>query len=303
LAEKNQRKRPSLATQLSLLLGMLAAGFAWYHHVVKSQAPKTSQVHASGTDAANLVSALDQQISESPVNNDTVTNDTVTNHTVNNDSVKITQDSSGTTPTASEAQSLIDQGLIAEGRAMLEKIIELDPSNTQAMMELAMIYTLDLKEPVKSRDMLEKILDINPSHRAALNELELIYKELGAVDQGLELLQLKAQQHPESIEIQYLYGRLLAAENPAGALPWLERATQIPDQREQALDQLAGAALMAGNTDLAIKSWTEALSLVESERAQARANGEPGIDYLEERISSTQTELARARQQAEKRGY
>ena len=298
MAEKNQRKRPSLATQLSLLLGMLAAGFAWYHHVVKSQAPETSQVHASGTDATNLVSALDQQTSESPVRNETVKNEPVNNGTVKN-----APDSTDTAPTASEAQSLIDRGLIAEGRAMLEKIIELDPSNTQAMMELAMIYTLDLKEPAKSRDILEKILDINPSHRAALNELELIYKELGAVDQGLELLQLKAQQHPESIEIQYLYGRLLAAENPAGALPWLERATQIPDQREQALDQLAGAALKAGKTDLAIKSWTEALSLAESELAQARANGEPGIDYLEERISSTRTELARARQQAEKTGY
>ena len=191
MAETNQRKRPSLTRQLSLLLGMLAAGFAWYHHVVKSQAPDASQVHASATDVANFVSALNQENSESTVNNDTLKNETVKNETVKN-----IPDSTGTTPTASEAQSLIDQGLIAEGRAMLEKIIELDPSNTQAMMELAMIYTLDLKEPAKSRDILENILDINPSHRAALNELELIYKELGAVDQGLQLLQLKAQQHP-----------------------------------------------------------------------------------------------------------
>lgn len=298
MTDTNQSKKPSLTRQFSLLLGMLAAGFAWYHHLVKSQAPETLQVYASGTDAANLVSALHQQTSESPVNNDTDKNDTVKNNTV-----RKTPDSTDTAPTAGEAQSLIDRGLIAEGRSMLEKIIELDPSNTQAMMELAMIYTLDLKEPSKSRDILEKILDINPSHRAALNELELIYKELGAVDHGLELLQLKAQQHPESIEIQYLYGRLLAAENPAGAIPWLERATQILDQREQALGQLAGAALRAGQTDLAIKSWTEALSLAESELAQARASGEPGIDYLEERISSTRTELARARQQAKKSGY
>jgi len=302
LTEKSQKNRSSLTKQLTkqlgLLLGMLAAGFAWYHHVVNSQTPEQLQIRDSGTPSLNAANDSHQKTSESTVNSDTVKNETV-----KNDTVKNTLDSTGAAPTASEAQSLIDQGLIAEGRAMLEKIIELDPSNTQAMMELAMIYTLDLKEPVKSRDILEKILDINPSHRAALNELELIYKELGAVDQGLELLQLKAQQHPESLEIQYLYGRLLAAENPAGALPWLERATKITDQREQALDQLAGAALRAGKTDLAIKSWTEALSIAESELAQARANGEPGIDYLEDRISSTRTELARARQQAEKTGY
>ena len=180
---------------------------------------------------------------------------------------------------------------------MLEKLIQQDPNNTQALMEMAMVYTLDLKEPEKSRQILERIIDVNPSHRAALNELELLYKELDAVEDGLALLELKAQQYPESLEIQYVYGRMLSSSDPRAAIPWLERAVKIPDQKEQALDQLASAALRAGQIGLAVKSWSEALNLAELELEQAKAKGESGTDYLEDRIAATRSELAKAQQQ------
>ena len=160
-------------------------------------------------------------------------------------------------PSIANAQALIDRGLVDAGAQMLEKLIEQDPTDTQALMEMAMIYTMDLKEPQRARLILERVLDVNPHHRAALNELELLYKELDAVDDGLSLLELKAQQHPDSLEIQYTYGRLLASSNPSAAIPWLQRATFIADQKEQALDQLAATALRAGNVALAVKSWSK----------------------------------------------
>jgi len=194
------------------------------------------------------------------------------------------------------AQALIDRGLIKEATSMLEKIIEAQPSDTQALMEMAMVYTLDLKEPQKSRELLERILDINPQHRAALNELELLYKELDAVEDGLALLAEKSEQHPESLEIQFVYGRLLAEMDPKAAIPWLQRATLISDQKEQALDQLATAAFRAGELTLAVKSWREALSIAESELELAKSNGASGIDYLEDRIIATRMELAKAQE-------
>lgn len=192
------------------------------------------------------------------------------------------------------AQALIDRGQIREGTAMLEKLIDMDPSNTQALMEMAMVFTLDLKEPQRSRQLLERILDVNPDHRAALNELELLYKELESVDDGLVFLAQKAEQHPTSLEIQYVYGRLLAATDPRGALPWLKRATFIADQKEQALDQLASAALRAGDLPLAIKSWAEALTLAEQDLERAKSAGEGGLDFIEDRISTTKLEISKA---------
>ena len=200
-------------------------------------------------------------------------------------------------PSIKNAQALIDNGLINEGSAMLEKLIEQDPTDTQALMEMAMVFTLDLKDPQKARQILERILDVNPQHRAALNELELLYRELDAVDDGLALLELKSQQYPDSLEIQYVYGRMLSSTDPAAAIPWLQRATFIADQKEQALDQLASAALRAGQISLAIKSWTEALALAENELERAKAGGESGLDYLEDKIAATKTELARAKDQ------
>lgn len=200
-------------------------------------------------------------------------------------------------PSIANAQALIDRGLLDDGARMLEKIIDQSPTDTQALMEMAMLYTIDLKEPQKARLILERVLDINPHHRAALNELELLYRELNMIEDGLSHLETKAQEHPDSLEIQYTYGRLLASSNPAAAIPWLQRATFIADQKEQALDQLAAAALHAGDIRLAIKSWSEALMLAEAELERAKASGEAGLDYLEDRISSTRLEIAKAQGQ------
>jgi len=264
------------------LVAILALGAAWYHHVANNKSPgdrrhSRRSVLTSKNIAKNSVQAVDENDSKTSKSADMLSD--------------LSQ------PSIANAQALIDNGLIQEGSTMLEKLIDQDPGNTQALMEMALVYTLDLKEPEKSRHILERIIDINPSHRAALNELELLYKELGAVDDGLALLELKSEQYPESLEIQYVYGRLLAISDPEAAIPWLERATQIGDQKEQALDQLAATALRSGQIGLAVKSWTEALALAENELEQAKANGESGLDYLEDRISATKIELAKAQQQ------
>lgn len=278
---KNLTGRALSALVISIILGAV-----WQHHVKentsadrrnsrRTKAPALHQDNTTNSNAPSMTpSTIEQELTAE------------TQHIPDVDEVTI-----------QNAQSLIDRGLVQEGAAMLEKLIEADPSNTQALMEMAMVYTLDLKEPQKSRQLLERILDINPQHRAALNELELLYKELDAVEDGLALLAQKAEQYPESLEIQYVYGRMLASSDPNAAIPWLQRATFIADQKEQALDQLAAAALRAGNLPLAVKSWAEALTLAETELERARSNGESGLDYLEDRITATKTELAKAREQ------
>lgn len=263
----------------------MAVGLAWYYHVAGlSNADRRA---ARRLDQKNKQAFVPPPTK--PASPGTSVDETSTKTTSN------PIDSSE--PSIKKAQSLIDSGLINEGSAMLEKLIEQDPTDTQALMEMAMVFTLDLKEPQKARQILERILDVNPQHRAALNELELLYRELDAVDDGLALLELKSQQYPDSLEIQYVYGRMLSSTDPVAAIPWLQRATLIADQKEQALDQLASAALRAGQISLAVKSWTEALVLAENELERAKASGESGLDYLEDKIAATKTELARAKEQ------
>lgn len=271
--------------RVAILFGVMVVGLTWYY--------KVASINNADRRAARRLDQKNKHALAPPAAPPTSSGVPVdeTTTTAMSPSADLSQ------PSIKNAQALIDSGLINEGSAMLEKLIEQDPTDTQALMEMAMVFTLDLKEPQKARQILERILDVNPQHRAALNELELLYRELDAVDDGLALLELKSQQYPDSLEIQYVYGRMLSSTDPAAAIPWLQRATFIVDQKEQALDQLASAALRAGQISLAIKSWTEALALAENELERAKASGESGLDYLEDKIAATKTELARAKDQ------
>ena len=269
----------SSTKQIVVLTAFILAGWAWYEHVLSNQ-----------EDSAN--SDLETIDTKTPATTPGAQNPAAANANYQAPSIDPSLTTSGT---ISEAQALIDGGNLQDGAQILEEIARQDPGNTQALMELAMVYTLDFKDPAKARTLLERVIDINPNHRAALNELELVYKELGAIEDGIALLQLKAQQYPDSLELRFAYGRLLAEKDPAAAIPSLEQATKIPDLREDAYDQLAVAALKAGQVELAIKSWNKALALAENELEQAKLKNEPGMDFLEERIASTKTELAKAR--------
>ncbi len=196
-------------------------------------------------------------------------------------------------PSIADAQALIDKGMTSDAIAALESLIQREQTNTQAMMELAMAHTLDRKDPATARPILEHVLDINPNHRAAINELELVYRELGTTDEGIEFLKFKSQQNPNSLEIQFACGKLLADKNPGDALPWLENALAINDLKEEVLDQLASAAFRVGQTDRARKAWNEALALAERNLEKARENNQAGIDFLEDRVASAKSQLAK----------
>lgn len=283
--QKNIDKTGRRPGRVAILFGAMAVGLAWYYQVAGiSSADRRAARRLDQKNKQAFVPPAANQISPGATVNETQAKAISTSADLSQPSIK-------------NAQTLIDNGLVSEGTVMLERLIEQDPTDTQALMEMAMVFTLDLKEPQKARQILERILDVNPQHRAALNELELLYRELDAVDDGLALLELKSQQYPDSLEIQYVYGRMLSSTDPVAAIPWLQRATLIADQKEQALDQLASAALRAGQISLAVKSWTEALVLAENELERAKASGESGLDYLEDKIAATKTELARAKEQ------
>ena len=268
--------------QIIVLASLILCGWAWHEHVMSNQS-NFADSETVITKSANQPAPSDGTTPQSPETNNHGASGSSAEHFIG---------------TIADAQALIDHGSIQDGAQMLEEIVRQDPGNTQALMELAMVYTLDLKDQSKARTILERVIDVNPNHRAALNELELVYKELGAVDDGLALLNLKTQQYPDSLELRFAYGRLLAEKDPASAITYLEQATKILDLREEAYDQLAVAALKSGQLELAIKSWTTALSIAENELEQAKLKNDPGVDFLEERVASTKTELARARAQA-----
>ena len=283
--------------QAITFLAVLALGWGWYKHIAtnpKESSEPTVQTLREQQTQTNVAPAA---MSTNPSPAGAAALETKQPPTT---SATFAKSRTALPPTISEALSLIDRGLTTDGVALLEELSALEPNNTEVLMELAMAYSLDLKDPVKARTALEKIIDINPNYRAALNELELVYGELGAFEQGLAFLYLKIQQDPDATELQFLYGRMLASTDPKAAISWLKNATKIVDIREDALHQLAMAALSAGQIQLAITSWSEALTMAEDALSQALVKGDSGIDFLEDRIASTKIDLEKARIQAKK---
>lgn len=270
--------------RILMIVATSAVGWAWYKHVTDRGAiqEEASEELAFTTRGRSVHQTSSVTPQKEPTEHPTTSS---SQEALNHD------------PLMSEAQALIDKGSVAEGTALLEEIVRREPYNTQAMMELAMVYTLDYKAPIKARQLLERVIDVNPNHRAALNELELLYNELGAQSDGLAWLHLKAEQHPDALEIQFAYGRMLAATDPDGAIPWLVKATQIPDDREHALNELGMAAFKAGKISMAIDAWTKSLQLAEDDLEKAKAAGDPGIDLLEDRITVTKNFISDAKKQ------
>ncbi len=268
-------------TKFLTFLAVIGLGIAWHERVRL----KTATVSLPGTSQSLIHNSGAPQTpydSKAPATGD------------QNSSILSREPSTSlSVPTIEDAQALIDRGLTADGISALERLIQKDPTNTQAMMELAMALTLDRKDPSAARPILEHILDVNPNHRAALNELELVYRELGTTDEGIEFLRLKSQQNPQSLEIQFACGKLLADKSPGDALPWLENALAITDLKEDVLDQLASAAYRVGDLDRARKAWDEALALAERNLEKARENNLAGIDFLEDRVASAKAQRAK----------
>ncbi len=282
-------KTKSPIRRLLVILAIVAVGWSWYKHMLDSGE------HREGPSEELIFLNSKSKI---PARSELTNQDTQGQDSIHNSRDTANRQSDQTVdPAMAEAQGLIDKGMITEGTAILEDLVKREPYNTQAMMELAMVYTLDYKTPVKARQLLEKVVDINPNHRAALNELELLYNELGAQSDGLAWLHLKSEQFPEALEVQFAYGRMLANTDPDGAIPWLVKATQIPDDREHAFNELGMAAFKAGKIAMAIDAWSQALQLAEADLEKAKAAGDHGIDLLEDRIKVTRTFISDARKQ------
>jgi tetratricopeptide (TPR) repeat protein len=149
-----------------MLFGAMVVGLTWYYQV--GGISNADRRAARRLDQINKHAFLPP--AAPPVPSSAAIDETTT--TAMSPSADLSQ------PSIKNAQALIDNGLINEGSAMLEKLIEQDPTDTQALMEMAMVFTLDLKDPQKARQILERILDVNPQHRAALNEMDLLFSNL-----------------------------------------------------------------------------------------------------------------------------
>ena len=174
---------------------------------------------------------------------------------------KSTIDSSEIESLLSEAMSLVDQGDHQAATKILEKILEADPRNEMALVEMGMIQLIDLKSPQNAVYYLQSALRVNPSNRVVLAELIGIYDELGQTSTGLGYLQQLYDETPDNAALAAGIGQALAGQGRLQeALPFLEKSAE-DSQSGVALTDLADAYSQTGNKEKSLETYQKVIDL------------------------------------------
>ena len=197
-------------------------------------------------------------------------------------------------PDVQKAIDLIDKGSVAEAVTMLEAIVKKDPKNENALVELAMVNLLDLKQPEQAINYLQKVAEINPKNQVVMAELVSLYEEENRLEDGLQFLTEVHNKDPNGTpDIAYGIGEIMTMSGrDADAIPYLERATQSPENGVRAYRELADAYARGGDSEHALDAYGKAIAAQEKEIQDKQSRGLPTA-FLAERLNYTKLDRAR----------
>ncbi len=145
-----------------------------------------------------------------------------------------------------QAMQLVDEGRWNEAEILLEKLLQAEPKNEAALIELAMLKILERNDRKAGQELLERAVRVNPSNESAVIELVSLYEE----NRGWEEAYTFFQSLPDgsSSVVEYARGSaLLALGRSEEAVEHLQKAVYDGDFREfDARRNLADALAAAG---------------------------------------------------------
>lgn len=196
-------------------------------------------------------------------------------------------------PDVQKAINLVDGGNVTDALTLLEGVLKRDPKNEQALVEMAMIQLLDLKQPEQAVGYLQRVMEVNPENLVVMTELVSLYEEQGRVDEGLNFLMGVQASHPSSPELSHGVGQMLTlAGRDQEAIAYYEKATQSADYHVRAQRDLAEAYSRTGEPEKAIDSYSKAIASQEQEISDRAGRGLP-VHGAEERLAYTKMDMAR----------
>ena len=189
------------------------------------------------------------------------------------------------------AMKLVDTGKPADAVPILNKILEKEPTNEMALVELAMIQLLDFKDPAASVPLLERALRVNPGNQVVMSEMLGAYEEMGQPDVGTNLVQQMYEEKP-SKELANAIGKsLLDSGDPAKALTYLADGTK--DSKDVAgREQYARALAATGAGEEAVEIYRSNVEIEKENQKSGVYASEP--DQGKEKIALAQMAVVQA---------
>jgi tetratricopeptide (TPR) repeat protein len=142
---------------------------------------------------------------------------------------------------------------------MLLDILQKDPRDEGALVEMAMLLLIDKHDSRAAQPYLERALEVNPDNEAAVQELLGVYEETRNWEQGLAFLRSMQNDPRKTGYIDYGIGSaLISMGRPAEAISSLQKAVYEYGYKEYTARQgLAEALVDAGRVDEGIREYQQ----------------------------------------------
>jgi tetratricopeptide (TPR) repeat protein len=157
------------------------------------------------------------------------------------------------------AMQLIDNGQWRDAEAILLDILQKDPRDEGALVEMAMLLLIDKQDSRAAQPYLERALEVNPDNEAAVMELLAVYEENHNWEQGLSFLRSLQNDPRKSGYLDYGIGSaLVSMGRPAEAIPSLQRAVYEYGYKDYTARQgLAEALVDAGRIEEGLREYQQ----------------------------------------------
>lgn len=172
-----------------------------------------------------------------------------------------------------QAILMVNQNQAREAKNLLEKVLQDQPDNEEALVQLALVHIIDLKEEKLGQTYLERALKVNPENKAALSELVEIYATRKD-PAGVNYLQSLYDKNPDNNNLAMGIGQILIQDQPTAAIPYLQKAG------EPALIDLAEAYSLTGNHSKAIEAYSRQEEIIASKLQSEDERSGIGKDNL-----------------------
>ncbi len=155
------------------------------------------------------------------------------------------------------AMQMIDGGQWREAEAMLLELLQKDPLDEGALIEMAMLLLIDKRDSRAAQPYLERALEVNPDNEAAVQELLGVYEETRNWEQGLSFLRSLQAEGRKSGYVDYGVGSaLVSMGRSAEAVAPLQKAIYEYGYKEYtAKEGLAEALVDAGRIDEGMREY------------------------------------------------
>ncbi|HYM09615.1 MAG TPA: tetratricopeptide repeat protein [Bryobacterales bacterium] len=170
---------------------------------------------------------------------------------------------------ADPGQGKLNEDLLKRAIEQYEKIVEIDPKDTESYLHLSNLYRVG-HDSVKAEAALKKVLEIDPHNEEALTDLAAVYSEIGDTNGAIDMLSRVSQKRPNSRLLAALGAAYEQANQNDKAIEALEKAVQLDHSNMDARRALGRNLLLA-------EQWDKALAQYET---LAKADPQDPQNYL-----------------------